>query len=67
VEDGDRIDLDAGDVVIFPHGDAHIIENGRPTMTVDLSSQPAGINIDRQRSAGSGLLWQLTEQIASNG
>ena len=29
--DGERITLDAGDIVIFPHGDAHIIENGPPT------------------------------------
>ena len=37
VEDGERLGLDAGDVVIFPHGDPHIIENGRPIKTVDLS------------------------------
>ncbi len=30
VEGGERLTLDAGDVVIFPHGDPHIIENGRP-------------------------------------
>ena len=29
--DGERIVLDAGDIVIFPHGDAHFIENGRGT------------------------------------
>ena len=29
--DGQRIILDAGDIVIFPHGDAHILENGPPT------------------------------------
>src|SRR3954453_8520696 len=26
--DGKRIILDAGDIVVFPHGDAHILENG---------------------------------------
>jgi hypothetical protein len=31
VEDGERLALDAGDVVIFPHGDPHIIENGGST------------------------------------
>ena len=35
VEDGERIAISAGDVVIFPHGDAHIMSNGRPTQTVD--------------------------------
>jgi len=37
--DGERITLDAGDIVIFPHGDPHIIENGPPTKTVDLSNE----------------------------
>jgi len=36
VEDGERVDLVAGDVVIFPHGDPHIIENGRLIKAVDL-------------------------------
>ena len=26
--DGERIILEAGDIVIFPHGDAHFLENG---------------------------------------
>src|SRR5205823_6357708 len=26
--DGQRLSLEAGDIVIFPHGDAHILENG---------------------------------------
>ena len=34
--DGERISLDAGDIVIFPHGDAHFIENGPPTNPVDM-------------------------------
>jgi AraC-like DNA-binding protein len=29
VEDGERISLAAGDIVVFPHGDAHIMGNGR--------------------------------------
>ena len=41
--DGERIALDAGDLVIFPHGDPHIIENGPPTKTVDLAKQLARI------------------------
>ena len=39
--DGERIALDAGDLVIFPHGDSHIIENGLPTKTVDLAKELA--------------------------
>jgi AraC-like DNA-binding protein len=41
--DGERITLDAGDLVIFPHGDPHIIENGAPTKTVDLATELARI------------------------
>ena len=41
--DGVRITLDAGDIVIFPHGDPHIIENGSPTKTVDMAQELARI------------------------
>lgn len=34
--DGERVMLEAGDIVIFPHGDAHFIENGPPTKSVDM-------------------------------
>jgi len=57
VDDGDRISLEAGDVVIFPHGDAHIIENGRPINTVDLSKELARIfsqGLKLVRSGGGG-------------
>jgi AraC-like DNA-binding protein len=39
--DGQAISLDAGDLVIFPHGDSHIIENGRAAKTVDLAEELA--------------------------
>jgi AraC-like DNA-binding protein len=39
--DGERIALNAGDLVIFPHGDPHIIENGPPSKTVDLAKELA--------------------------
>jgi AraC-like DNA-binding protein len=29
VEDGQRVSLSAGDIVVFPHGDPHILGNGR--------------------------------------
>ena len=30
-----RIDLVAGDIVVFPHGDAHILSNGSPARIID--------------------------------
>ena len=41
--DSERIILDAGDIVIFPHGDAHFIENGPPTKPVDMVKELARI------------------------
>jgi AraC-like DNA-binding protein len=35
LEDGNRILLNAGDVVFFPHGDSHIMGNGTPVEPVD--------------------------------
>jgi AraC-like DNA-binding protein len=43
LEDGERVALGAGEIVIFPHGDPHIIENGSPTKTMDMSQQLAQI------------------------
>jgi Cupin len=57
VEDGERLALDPGDVVIFPHGDAHIIENGKPVKTVDLLQELARIfslGLKLARSGGGG-------------
>lgn len=39
LEDGERVSLSAGEIIIFPHGDAHIIENGARTRTVDLAQE----------------------------
>src|ERR1700675_1444632 len=33
--DGRREELTAGDIVIFPHGDAHLLGNGSPEKPVD--------------------------------
>jgi len=41
--DGESIALTAGDLVIFPHGDPHIIENGHATETVDMAQELARI------------------------
>src|SRR5436853_78439 len=37
--DGTCVNLKAGDIVMLPHGDPHIMENGPPTPTVDESDQ----------------------------
>jgi AraC-like DNA-binding protein len=37
VKDGEPIALNAGDLVIFPHGDPHVLENGPPIKTMDLA------------------------------
>ena len=55
--DGQRIGLEAGDLVIFPHGDPHIIENGAAAKTLDLAKELAqivsqGLNISRLGGGG---------------
>ena len=55
--DGERIILDAGDIVVFPHGDAHILENGPPTKPVDMVKELARIfsqGLKLSRSGGGG-------------
>ena len=37
VEDGQRIALSAGDIVVFPHGDPHIMGNGRDVEPKDFA------------------------------
>ena len=39
LNDGTCVNLKAGDIVMLPHGDPHIMENGPPTPTVDESDQ----------------------------
>src|SRR5262249_34500958 len=41
--DGDRLMLEAGDIVIFPHGDPHVMENGPRTTPVDNGKELAKI------------------------
>ena len=63
VEDGERLALDAGDVVIFPHGDPHIIENGRPIKTVDLFHELTRIFSQGLRLARSGGGGEVTKFV----
>jgi len=55
--DGERIVLEAGDIVIFPHGDAHILENGPSAKSVDMAKEIArivaqGLKLSRQGGGG---------------
>ena len=43
MDSGQRVTLNAGDLVMLPHGDPHIMENGPPTKTVDESEQIAEV------------------------
>jgi hypothetical protein len=55
--DGERIFLDAGDIVIFPHGDAHFLENGAPAKSVDMQKELARIfaqGLKRSSMGGGG-------------
>ena len=35
LEDGERVELNAGDIVILPGGDSHLLGNGPPKQPVD--------------------------------
>lgn len=35
LSNGDRVSLEAGDIVMIPHGDKHVLENGPAARTVD--------------------------------
>jgi AraC-like DNA-binding protein len=48
LEDGEQVTITAGDVVIFPHGDAHIMGNGR-------GAKPADSERDLHHILGQGL------------
>jgi AraC-like DNA-binding protein len=55
---GDAIRLEAGDVIVFPHGDAHVLSSA--------PSMPARINIDNYKHPGSQLPVNLRIDGASN-
>jgi AraC-like DNA-binding protein len=55
--DGERIILQAGDIVIFPHGDAHFLENGPATKAVEMERELARIfaqGLKRSSLGGGG-------------
>ena len=39
LENGESLVLGAGEIVVFPHGDPHVVENGAATRTVDMSQE----------------------------
>ncbi len=41
--DGERVALNPGDIVIFPHGDEHILENGAPIKPMEMSHELARV------------------------
>jgi AraC-like DNA-binding protein len=53
LENGERVALSAGDIVMIPHGHPHIVENGLATRTVDDSE-----HLDEVLSQGLRL-WRL--------
>jgi AraC-like DNA-binding protein len=57
MENGETLALQAGDLVMIPHGDPHIMENGPVTTTVDDSHQLAQVlaqGLKLWRSGGGG-------------
>ena len=50
-------ELSAGDIVVVPHGDAHIISNGSPTYIVD-----NGLVLERGVLARNGFLFVMVEE-----
>src|SRR4051794_31037983 len=51
IEGGARVNLDAGDIVIFPHGHPHLMGSGAPTEPVD-----NGLELKRIMSQGLHLV-----------
>lgn len=57
LENGDRLSLAAGDIVMIPHGDRHVVENGPATRTIDDEAHLADIlsqGLKRWRVGGAG-------------
>ena len=63
LEDGERMPLEAGDIVIFPHGDAHIMDNGARVKTVDLGKELERIVSQGLKIARMGGGGELTKYV----
>ncbi|SLM49860.1 Transcriptional regulator, AraC family [Nitrospira japonica] len=61
-QDGNRLSLSAGDIVMFPHGDAHLMGNGPPIAPTDSSEQLLRVlseGLTLSRAGGGGELTKL--------
>ena len=61
--DGRPVPLDAGDIVIFPHGDPHILGNGPPVTPVDNAQELQRIFSDGLKVSRMGGGGELTKFI----
>jgi AraC-like DNA-binding protein len=62
LDSGERLDLNAGDLVMIPHGAPHILENGGPTPSSENAEQVAGIlaqGLKLWRLGGGGEITRL--------
>lgn len=55
--DGRPLPLNAGDIVIFPHGDPHVMGNGSPVKPIDSAQElqrvlSEGLTVSRQDGGG---------------
>lgn len=61
-QDGSRLSVAAGDIVMFPHGDAHLMGNGPPVTPTDSSAQLLRVlseGTTLSRAGGGGELTKL--------
>jgi hypothetical protein len=61
--DGERIILNAGEIVVFPHGDAHVIENGPSAKPVDMAKELARIFSQRLKLSRLGGGGEITKFV----
>ena len=65
LEHGKRVPLTAGDIVIFPHGDPHIIGNGAPVAPVDQEHELHRIFAQGLRLARAGGGGEVTKFVCA--
>jgi AraC-like DNA-binding protein len=63
LEDGLPVDLGPGDIVIFPHGDPHIMGNGGPIPPADISAELTRVFSQRLKLSRSGGGGEITRFV----
>jgi hypothetical protein len=63
VEDGERVLLSAGDIVVFPHGDAHTMGNGRAVASRDYEGMLQDVLSQGLKPASMGGGGELTKFV----